>query len=150
MRVEIVNSYFTFSCFQELAEAIDSMASVGEANLLRFSRGLVPVLPGMNGPVNMRRMDEISQMMATFRDAIIVVNTSNNNNSQIPIDSMRNVARIETLMDIFRAVSSFFSDERLRQEAGPLLEELQSVIQMVAVEILEIRGSRAMRTILRR
>ena len=85
-----------------------------------------------------------------FRDALIVDNTSTNSNSQNPIDSIRNVARIETLMDIVRAVSSFLSDERLRQEAGPLLEELQSVIQMVAVEILEIRGSRAMRTILRR
>ena len=133
------------------------MASVGEANLLRFSRGLVPVLPGMNGPVNMRRMDEISLMLATFRDALLVDNTtpkstlsSNRGMNQNPIDQTRNVARIETLMDIFRAVSSFLSDERLRQEAGPLLEELQSVIQMVAVEILEIRGSRAMRTILRR
>ena len=138
---------------QELAEAIDGMASAGEANLLRFSRGLVPVLPGMNGPVNMRRMDEISRMLATFRDALIIDNTASNadhNHTSSPIESIRNVARIETWMDIFRAVSSFLSDERLRQEAGPLLEELQSVIQMVAVEILEIRGSRAMRTILRR
>ena len=126
------------------------MASVGEANLLRFSRGLVPILPGMNGPVNMRRMDEINRMLATFRDALIVDNTSNHSSSQNPIDSIRKVARFETLMDIFRAVSSFLNDERLRQEAGPLLDELQSVIQMVAVEILEIRGSRAMRTILRR
>ena len=129
------------------------MASAGEANLLRFSRGLVPVLPGMNGPVNMRRMDEISRMLATFRDALIVDNHASNadhNHTNSPIESIRNAARIETWMDIFRAVSSFLSDERLRQEAGPLLEELQSVIQMVAVEILEIRGSRAMRTILRR
>ena len=126
------------------------MASVGEANLLRLSRGLVPALPGMNGPVNMRRMDEISRMLATFRDALVVENTSSRGTNRSPIDNIRNVARIETLMDIFRAVSSFLSDERLRQEAGPLLEELQSVIQMVAVEILEIRGSRAMRTIFRR
>lgn len=147
-------SFHVHVCFKELAEAIDSMASVGEANLLRFSRGLVPVLPGMNGPVNMRRMDEISRMLATFRDALIVDNNSNSvsssNTHYSPMDQIRNLARIEILMDIFRAVSSFLSDERLRQEAGPLLEELQSVIQMVAVEILEIRGSRAMRTILRR
>jgi hypothetical protein len=157
--LSLVFFFFVTSWFlpiQELAEAIDGMASVGEANLLRFSRGLVPVLPGMNGPVNMRRMDEISRMLATFRDALIVDNTSNNNASSLnntnqnPMDQIRNMARMETLMDIFRAVSSFLSDERLRQEAGPLLEELQSVIQMVAVEILEIRGSRAMRTILRR
>lgn len=118
------------------------MASIGEANLLRLSRGFVPALPGMNGPVNMRRMDEISSMLATFRDALITRNSTS-------IDNLRSLARIETIMDIIRAVSSFLSDERLRQDAEPLLEELQSVIQMVAVEILEIRGSRAMRTILR-
>ena len=32
---------------------------------------------------------------------------------------------------------------------GALLAELQSVAQMVAVEVLEIRGSRAMRSMLR-
>ena len=95
------------------------MASVGEANLLRLSRGLVPALPGMNGPVNMRRMDEISRMLATFRDALVVENTSSRGTNRSPIDNIRNVARMETLMDIFRAVSSFLSDERLRQEAGP-------------------------------
>jgi ABC1 atypical kinase-like domain len=137
--------YFIFSIanwFQELAEAIDGMASIGEASLLRLSRGLVPALPGMNGPVNMRRMDEISGMLATFRDALISRNSTS-------IDNLRSLARIETIMDIIRAMSSFLSDERLRQDAEPLLEELQSVIQMVAVEILEIRGSRAMRAILR-
>ena len=51
-------------------------------------------------------------------------------------------------MEIFREAAAFVSDPRMRQEAGPLLEELQSVIQMVAVEVLEIRGSRAMRSIL--
>ena len=127
---------------QELAEAIDGMASIGEANLLRLSRGIVPAFPGMNGPVNMRRMDEISSMVATFRDAVLTQNSNS-------MDSLRNLARIETLMDIFRVVTSFLNDERLRQDAEPLLEELQSVIQMVAVEILEIRGSRAMRSILR-
>jgi hypothetical protein len=127
------------------------MASIGEANLLRLSRGIVPALPGMNGPVNMRRMDEISLMLTTFRDALIVDTTNGtNNNNPSAIDNIRNLARMETLMDIIRAISSFLSDERLRQDAEPLLEELQSVIQMVTVEILEIRGSRAMRTILRR
>ena len=48
------------------------MASVGEANLLRLSRGILPVLPGMNGPVNTRRMEEFSLMMETFRDALVV------------------------------------------------------------------------------
>jgi hypothetical protein len=146
--------YISFLCcyVQELAEAIDGMASMGEATLLRFSGGFLPALPGMNGPVNMRRMDEISRMVDTFRDTLLVDETSHNQNNPNPnaIDRMRNVARIDTLLDLFRAVSSFLSDERLRQDAGPLLEELQSVIQMVTVEILEIRGSRAMRTMLRR
>jgi hypothetical protein len=131
------------------------MASIGEANLLRLSRGFVPALPGMNGPVNTRRMDEISRMVATFRDALIVdtsnnTNTYNNHtNNPNSMDNIRNLARIDTILDIVRAVSSFLSDDRLRQDAEPLLEELQSVFQMVAVEILEIRGSRAMRSLLR-
>ena len=56
--------------------------------------------------------------------------------------------RVEAIMEIFRESAAFLGDPRMRQEAGPLLEELQSVIQMVAVEVLEIRGSRAMRSIL--
>lgn len=55
---------------------------------------------------------------------------------------------MEAIMEIFRGAGAFLSDSRMREEAGPLLEELQSVIQMVAVEVLEIRGSRAMRSIL--
>jgi hypothetical protein len=124
----------------ELAEAIDSMASIGEANLLRQSRGLVRVLPGMAGPVNKRRMDEIRMMLDTFRDALIVEGKG-------PAGKQGR-ARMEAIMELFVEISSFLSDERIRQHTGPLLEELQSVIQMVAVEILEIRGSRAMRTLL--
>lgn len=122
----------------ELAEAIDGMASIGEGNLYRMSRGLLPALPGMNGPVNSRRMDEISMMLNTFEDALVMEN--NDGGSR---------ARMEAIMELFREVSAALGDERLRQDAGPLLVELQSVIQMVAVEVLEIRGSRAMRSILR-
>lgn len=130
---------------QELAEAIDGMASIGEANLLRISGGLFPTLPGSNGPVNTRRMDEVSMILETFREAIIVQNENKDENHQSPMD----LVRTEAVMEILRAVSGFISDTRLRQETEPLLEELQSVIRMVAVEILEIRGSRAMRSILR-
>ena len=56
--------------------------------------------------------------------------------------------RMEAIMELFREASRFLADARMRKEAGPLLEEMQSVIQMVAVEVLEIRGSRAMRSIL--
>lgn len=122
----------------EIAEAIDGMASMGEANLLRQSRGLFPVLPGMNGPVNTRRIDELRVAVDTFQDALLV------SSEQDP-----NRARMEAMMQVFRAVSEFLSDERIRQDAGPLLEQLQSVIQMVAVEVLEIRGTRAVRSILR-
>lgn len=55
---------------------------------------------------------------------------------------------MDAIMEIFREAAAFLSDPRMRQESGPLVEEMQSVIQMVAVEVLEIRGSRAMRTIL--
>lgn len=123
------------------------MASIGEANLLRITGGLMPALPGMNGPVNMRRMDEVSMMLETFRDAIVVQNADADANEEprSPMD----MARMEAILELIRAVTGFISDTRRRQDAEPLLEELQSVIRMVAVEILEIRGSRAMRSILR-
>lgn len=57
-------------------------------------------------------------------------------------------ARIEAIVELFREAADFIGDARLRQQAGPMMEELQSVIQMVAVEVLEIRGARAMRNIL--
>ena len=120
----------------ELAESIDSMASMGEANLLRL--GVLPQLPGMNGPINSRRIDEIRMMIDTFRDAML--NDDGTDNGQ---------ARIEVIMEVAREISAFLSNERLRQEAGPVLEELQSVVQMVAVEVLEIRGSRAIRSLVR-
>jgi hypothetical protein len=116
----------------ELAEAIDALASMGEKNLL--ANGRLPALPGMNGPVNTKRMDEIRMAVDTFRDALLVGNGGQ--------------ARMEAIMEIFREATVFIFDER-REDAGPLLEELQSVIQMVAVEVLEIRGSRAVRSILR-
>ena len=58
-------------------------------------------------------------------------------------------ARVEAIIELFRSAISFMGDARTQRDAGPLLEELQSVIQMVAVEVLEIRGSRAVRGFLR-
>lgn len=83
----------------------------------------------------------MSLMLETFRDALIVESDDSNSGAD--------GARIEAIIEVFRAVSSFLNDARTRQDSEPLLQELQSVIQMVAVEVLEIRGSRAMRSILR-
>jgi ABC-type uncharacterized transport system YnjBCD ATPase subunit len=58
-------------------------------------------------------------------------------------------ARLETMRQLLAEISVLLTDERLREDAGPLLDEVRSVIQMVAVEVLEIRGSRAMRSIMR-
>ena len=124
----------------ELAQAIDGMASMGEANLLRLSNGLLPVLPGMNGPVNTRVMEEMQTMMATFQDALMVNEGSAGNDNQ---------ARMQAMRELLSELATLLADDRLRRDAEPLLEEVRSVIQMVAVEVLEIRGSRAMRSLLR-
>lgn len=143
----------------ELAEAIDGLASIGEANLLRSAGGLLPALPGMNGPINTRRMDEIRMMLETFQNALIVQendayhlpNEGNERGYALPgsLAVVQGRARIQTLIEVLREISSHLGDERLRRNSGPLVAELQSVIQMVAVEVLEIRGSRAMRSVLR-
>jgi hypothetical protein len=146
----------------ELAEAIDGLASMGEANLLRTSGGLLPVLPGMNGPINTRRMDEIKMMLETFEAAMVVQGNKKNNlvanrvngsdaneiaGGRLAVAHRR--ARLEAMIKLMREISTHLGNERVRRNSGPLLEELQNVIQMVAVEVLEIRGSRAMRSVLR-
>ncbi|KAL7578341.1 hypothetical protein ACA910_012747 [Epithemia clementina (nom. ined.)] len=119
----------------ELAEAIDGSASSLEANLLR-SVPMLPSLPGMLGPVNKRRMDEIQILLETFQEALLMGNSNSGS------------ARMEAIVELFRGAMNFMGDTRTQRDAGPLLEELQSVVQMVAVEVLEIRGSRAVRGIL--
>ena len=116
------------------------MASMGEANLLRASNGLLPPLPGMNGPVNKRVMDEMQMMLETFQDALAVEVEGSTGNTQ---------ARFQALRELVTELGNLLTDERLRQDAQPLLAEVRSVAQMVAVEVLEIRGSRAMRDVLR-
>jgi hypothetical protein len=125
----------------ELAEAIDSMASIGEARLLQATNGFLPPLPGMGGPVNDRVMSEMKMMLDTFQNALAVKGDEN--------DTRMGRARMEAMQELISELGTLLTDERLREDAGPLLEEVRSVIQMVAVEVLEIRGSRAMRSILR-
>lgn len=124
----------------ELAEAIDGMASMGEANLIKFTRGVLPPLPGMNGPVNNKRMEELRLLVETFQSAL-----EGTTNGETP--SAR--ARVEGLMEIVREVAAIVNDEQVREESEAILAEIQNVIQMVAVEVLEIRGTRAMRSLLR-
>jgi hypothetical protein len=124
----------------ELAEAIDGMASIGEARLLLATNGLLPVLPGMSGPVNERVMAEMKMMLDTFQDALIVDDDK---------ETFMGQARIEAMRQFLDEIAVLLTDERLREDAGPLLDEVRSVIQMVAVEVLEIRGSRAVRSVLR-
>ena len=124
----------------ELAQAIDGMASIGEANLIRTFNGFLPALPGMNGPVNARVMDEMTKMLSTFQDALKVEADGTTNRAQLRLQAMR---------ELLNELASLLTDERLRQNAEPLLAEVRSVVQMVAVEVLEIRGSRAVRSVLR-
>jgi len=123
----------------ELAEAIDGMASIGEANIFRVTNGLLPSLPGMNGPVNTRVISEMRMVLDTFQNAL-AVRTNNGTDSGQP--------RLQAMRQVVDEISTLLTDERLREDAEPLLEEIRSVVQMVAVEVLEIRGSRAMRSIL--
>ena len=122
----------------ELAETIDGFASIGEKNLLKFSRGLIRPLPGGNGPVNSRRVEEVGLFLETIQNALVLEG---------------NVAeagrvRAESLVAIIREATVILSDDKRREEAMPLLQEVTNVFQLVAIKVLEIRGSRAMRNIL--
>jgi len=124
----------------ELAEAIDGMASIGEANLLRVSRGLIRPLPGGNGPINKRRMVELRAVVEIIQAAIEVDDNTN--------DGTNRQERLELAREFATGLLSLFTDEKRRELAAPVLAELTSVIQLVAVEVLEIRSSRAIRGVL--
>jgi hypothetical protein len=127
----------------ELAEAIDGMASIGEGNMLRLFPAVL--LPGMNGPVNTRRMDEIGKMVETFREALERNKPQSGGLSGDAGAATTSRRLRSSIMEVLREVTSFLQDARFQQSEAAVLEELQSVIQMVAVEVLEIRGARAIR-----
>ena len=117
------------------------MASVGESNLLRVSRGLIRPLPGGNGPINNRRMEELRTLLDVIQSALIVEGRGGSGE--------QGRERMDAIMEILREVTAFVSDERRRDEFEPLIAEVSSVAQEVAVRVLEIRGTRAMRSVLR-
>jgi hypothetical protein len=78
----------------------------------------------------------MSMMLDTFRNAMAIENNESG-------------FRLLAYRQVLDEITAILRDERLREDAGPLLEEVRSDIQMAAVEELEIQGSRAMRSILR-
>lgn len=122
----------------EIAVGVDGVASFSEARIFNVVNGIIPSLPGMNGPVNTRVMSEIRMVLDTFVDALAIKSN----------DGANNQPRLQAMRHLLDETATILRDERLRDDAEPLLEEIRSVVQMVAVEVLEIRGSRAMRSIL--
>jgi len=123
----------------ELAETIDGMASIGEANLLRLSRGLIRPVPGGNGPVNTRRIEELRLFFDTIQNAMV------EGDGDI---TEKGRARMESLMTILQEMVAIISDSDRMEDVMPLVQEVVNVFQMVAVQVLEIRGYRAMRNML--
>lgn len=119
---------------RELSELIDGMASLGEANLMRLSRGLIRPLPGGNGPVNTKRMKELSLFVETLRNAVEINETGQ--------------ARFDSILAILREASLILRDDKERKDTRPLIDEVTNVFQLVAVKVLEMRGTRAMRNVL--
>lgn len=115
------------------------MASIGEANLLRLSRGLIRPIPGGNGPVNTRRMEELRLFFDIIQNAVV------EGDGDI---AEKGRARMESLMTILQEMVELLSDSDRMENAMPLVQEVMNVFQMVAVKVLELRGSRAMRKML--
>ena len=127
------------------------LASVGEKNLLRLSGGLIRPLPGGGGPVNSQRIQEIQNVVDMVQSALQQQNTEeemksiNNNNLQQSIITQRQ--RQQRLFEFLREALALISDEQKRQDMSPIFQEVYSVCQNVAVEVLEIRGKRALRNV---
>ena len=111
------------------------MASIGEANLIKFTNGLIRPLPGGMGPVNKRRMEELSLFVETIQSALVVEGST--------VEEGR--VRIESMMTILNSIIKIANDNQRREELMPVLQEVISVCQLVALEVLERRGSRALR-----
>lgn len=118
------------------------MASLGEANLLRLTRGIIRPLPGGNGPVNEKRMEEVRAVLSTVQAAL------SESYGNIGGRDASGAARIEAGLELLKGIVDLSQDAKRREEAAPVLAEISSVIQLVAVEVLEIRGTRAMRNVL--
>lgn len=110
------------------------MASSGEANIMRITRGLIRPLPGGLGPVNESRMREIQDLIYLMASAISERTTEGGS--------------IETVTEIVNELISIISDEKKRREAEPIIAEISNVAQLVAAEVLEIRGRRVIRRML--
>ena len=130
-------AFLKLPLINELAETIDGMASTQEANFLRASGGMVRPLPGGNGPVNTKRMEEMGEVLDVIKSAFMV-GGGNSSSSSSPQEQLK----------LLREVIGLLTDEQLRDLAMPLLPELGSVVRNVAVEILEIRSSRAIRDVI--
>ena len=126
----------------ELAEAIDGMASMGENNILELTRGLIRPLPGGNGPINTKRMEEMRAVVDVLQSALLMAGDGDSG-------ANKRKERLELAQEFVSEMLSLLNDEERRESAAPLLAELRSVVQLVAVEVLEIRSSRAIRRALR-
>merc|ERR1711862_1045054 len=132
-----------------LAEAIDGLASVGEKNLLRLSRGLIRPLPGGLGPVNSQRMQEIQSVFDMIQSALQSTEEQIiNNDGTLKQSILKQRQRQRRLFEFLREFLALIIDEQKRQEISPIFQEIYSVCQNVAVEVLEIRGKRALRNML--
>lgn len=112
-----------------------ALASSGEANILRVTRGLIRPLPGGLGPVNESRMLEI-QSVADLMVSAISERTNERGN-------------MEVFMELSSELLSILGDEKKRKEAEPIISEVSNVATLVAAEVLEIRGRRALRSFLK-
>ena len=88
-------------------------------------------MPGGNGPVNSRRMEEVGSFLETLQNALVLEGNV----------AEAGKARAESLIAILREAAVIFADDKRRDEAMPILQEVTNVFQLVAVEVLEIRGS---------
>lgn len=137
----------------ELAEMIDATASMGEANLLRISGGVLRPLPGGNGPINERRMEEIRVVANIVQSALAGGEADDDEfvgegGGAAETQRRRRKDRQELVGELGGELIALLNDPVRREMAAPVLGELSSVFQMVAVEVLEIRSSRAIRGVL--
>ena len=118
----------------EIAEAIDGMASISENRILELTRGVIRPLPGGIGPINTKRMEEIKAVIDVLQSALLVKDSGND-------VRLKRRERLEFAQEFAKELLLLLNDQERREMAAPLITELTNVVQLVAVEILEVRLS---------
>ena len=128
----------------EIADTIDELASLGEINLERVTRGLLRAPPGGKGPVQGDRVDVVMGIGEEVRRSLDKMQKGEGGGSGGGDGGGGGGGGAEVVFAAFTAwISEMRTDESKRSELGMVADAAGSVVREVAAQVVEKRGLRA-------